>query len=103
MLPVDFKIKKAPGPNGTPVEVLKGIADKPSDILLKMCNSCLMEEVFPKAWKEQMPAKVMQIRYLHTDICALNHDWKKLFERTVAYHLGSMVLATLEVKYGHIH
>lgn len=44
---------KAPGPDGVPVEVLKEIALKRPQILLKMYNSCLEEGIFPQVWKRQ--------------------------------------------------
>lgn len=45
--------KKAPGPDGIPVEVMKEIANNRPGLLLNMYNTCLTEGSFPKAWKEQ--------------------------------------------------
>lgn len=45
--------KKAPGPDGVPMEVLKVIARSQPEILLNVFNHCLEEGVFPKAWKNQ--------------------------------------------------
>lgn len=44
---------KAPGPDGIPAEVIKEIATKRPELLLKMYNTCLREGVFPKPWKVQ--------------------------------------------------
>lgn len=49
----NLKNNKAPGPDGIPAEVLKEIASKRPEVLLKMYNKCLEEGRFPKAWKVQ--------------------------------------------------
>lgn len=46
-----LKNNKAPGPDGIPVEALKLIADVHPQILLSMFNACLVEGLFPAAWK----------------------------------------------------
>lgn len=48
-----LKNNKAPGPDGTPSEVLKIIAAERPHVLLNMYNACLTEGVFPEIWKRQ--------------------------------------------------
>lgn len=45
--------KKAPGPDGVPMEVLKVITRSHPDVLLNMYNQCLNKGVFPAVWKRQ--------------------------------------------------
>lgn len=47
-----LKNKKAPGPDRIPNEALKFVADKNSDLLLNMYNSCLEAGIFYDKWKE---------------------------------------------------
>ena len=47
------KMRKAPGPDGVPAEVLAVIAKERPQILLRMYNKCLRNGVFPKIWKVQ--------------------------------------------------
>lgn len=48
-----LKSRKTPGPDGIPPEVIKEIAHKRPELLLKTFNKCLMEGAFPKIWKVQ--------------------------------------------------
>lgn len=43
--------RKAPGPDGIPVEILKMVSERHPDVLLNMYNECLMEGQFPEQWK----------------------------------------------------
>lgn len=45
--------RKAPGPDGIPVEIYKIIVAEHPLILLNMYNTCLLAGVFPKRWKVQ--------------------------------------------------
>lgn len=45
--------RKAPGPDGIPVEILKLIANEYPLIFLNMYNACLLAGIFPKRWKMQ--------------------------------------------------
>ena len=47
-----LKSGKAPGPDGIPVEVLKGIASRSPETLLDVYNVCLREGVFSTRWKK---------------------------------------------------
>ncbi|XP_018792198.1 PREDICTED: uncharacterized protein LOC108970924, partial [Bactrocera latifrons] len=48
-----LKTKKAPDPDGIPVEVLKLIALEHPHLLLSMYSACLNEGIFPEIWKRQ--------------------------------------------------
>lgn len=48
-----LKPGKAPGPDGIPSEVIKEIAYKCPELLLKTFNKCLVEGTFPRIWKVQ--------------------------------------------------
>ena len=45
--------RKAPGPDGIPVEAIKLIAMKRPFLLLNMFDTCLLARVFGKRWKVQ--------------------------------------------------
>lgn len=47
-----LKSGRAPGPSGTPAEVLQVIARTHPGVLLNMFNACLSEGVFSKRWKK---------------------------------------------------
>lgn len=46
-----MKNKRAPGPDGVPVEALKLVASSQPFLLLSMFNTCLSAGVFPRQWK----------------------------------------------------
>lgn len=48
-----LNLKKAPGPDGIPPEVIKQITVNRPHLMLGMYNKCLMEGIFPKTWKLQ--------------------------------------------------
>lgn len=48
-----LKNKKAPGPDNIPAEVIKAIAHRRPQPLLRMYNACLREGIFPEVWKTQ--------------------------------------------------
>ncbi|XP_033212454.1 uncharacterized protein LOC117170045 [Belonocnema kinseyi] len=45
--------RKAPGPDGIPVEILKLVANEFPFVLSNMLNACLLAGIFAKRWKEQ--------------------------------------------------
>ena len=48
---LSMKTKKAPGPDGVPVEVMQLVYRSCPDLLLSTFNACLHEGTFPKCWK----------------------------------------------------
>lgn len=48
-----LKLKKSPGPDGIPNEIIKLTQQFWPELLLKVYNNCLKKAIFPKRWKKQ--------------------------------------------------
>lgn len=49
-----LRMNKSPGPDAIPAEVIKEIALRRPEIMLRMYNTCLKEAIFPEIWKRQL-------------------------------------------------
>ncbi|GFY78807.1 hypothetical protein TNIN_60321 [Trichonephila inaurata madagascariensis] len=47
-----LKLKKTPGPDSIPNEVVKKLHEMHPDLFLKVFNSCLLLKTFPRCWKK---------------------------------------------------
>ncbi|KAF8794812.1 Retrovirus-related Pol polyprotein type-1 like protein [Argiope bruennichi] len=47
-----LKLKKSPGPDSIPNEVIKKLHEMHPDLFLKLFNSCLRLKIFPRCWKK---------------------------------------------------
>lgn len=92
-----LKIKKAPGPDGVPVEVLKVVASEYPQQLLALYNSCLETGVFPARWKVARLALIEKGKGSDPDspssyrpICMLD-TLGKLYEKLLKPRLDSAI------------
>ncbi|KAF8764959.1 RNA-directed DNA polymerase mobile like protein [Argiope bruennichi] len=65
-----LKLKKSPGPDSIPNEVIKKLHEMHPDLFLKLFNSCLRLKIFPRCWKK---ARVILIPK-NNDVCIPHLD-----------------------------
>lgn len=93
-----LKANKSPGPDGIPAEVIKEIAFRRPEILLRMYNACLKEGVFPKIWKRQQLVLISKGKgdpespSAYRPLCMLDTAGK-LYERLIKPRLNEAITA----------
>lgn len=87
-----LKMKKAPGPDGIPNEVVKAVSEVNSESIRQVMNKCLMQGTFPAKWKIATlvlipkPGKGPQAETKYRPICLLDSIGKFL-ERLIKERL----------------
>ena len=85
-------MKKTPGPDEIPNELIKALADEPRKVLLDLINECWVKGIFPEEWKLAhkipilKPGKEAKLPESYRLISLLN-TLAKLFERLVTNRL----------------
>ncbi|KAF8773449.1 Retrovirus-related Pol polyprotein type-1 like protein [Argiope bruennichi] len=89
-----LKLKKSPGPDSIPNEVIKKLHEMHPDLFLKVFNSCLRLKIFPRCWKKARVILIPKsndvcIPYLDNLRCiSLLSTLGKCFERLIVNRLA---------------